>query len=276
MVARAQLLAAGVRESAVDRALRAGRLHRLHPGIYSLPAPELLSEDAHLTAALLAAGPGAILARGTAAWRWQLIPAPPLTIELLTPGQCRLRPDDTANDGRFPLTSVPRTLLDLATHYHHHALLRALAEAEFHHDTRPTDIHRTLRRGHPGSANLRAALGAHAPGHGQAKSELERKFRRLLIKHKIALPLRNAAIGPWTVDCVWPHQRLVVELDGRQHQRPHQSDTDDDRDLWLRRHGYTIRRYGAKQLTRQPEAVIEDLLQTIIRDLEGSPPCPRA
>ena len=129
MVSRAQLLAAGVRHSAVDRALRAGRLHRLHPGIYSLPAPELLTEDAHLTAALLAAGDGAILARGTAAWRWQLIPAPPLTIQLLTQGQCRLRPDDTTPDGRFPITTVPRTLLDLATNYHHHPLLRALAPA---------------------------------------------------------------------------------------------------------------------------------------------------
>ena len=38
------------------------------------------------------------------------------------------------------------------------------------------------------------------------------------------------------------------------------SDQDDDRDLWLRGHGHTIRRYGDKQLTQQPNAVIEDLL----------------
>jgi very-short-patch-repair endonuclease len=260
VVARAQLLASGVSRWAIDRAVRSGRLHRLHPGVYSLPAPELLTEDAHLTAALLAAGHGAILARGSAAWRWQLIPAPPITIEVLTPHERRLRPGDRAHDGRFPLTSVPRTLLDLATHYHHHALLRALAEAEFHHDIRPADIKRTLRRGHPGSANLRAALDAHAPGHGTVKSQLERKFRRLLIKHDIELPLRNEEIGPWTVDCLWPEQRLVVELDGGQHTRPAQATRDDDRDLWLRRHGYTIRRYGEKQLTQQPHAVIEDLL----------------
>src|SRR5262245_57330894 len=158
VVSRPQLLAAGVGESAVDRALRAGHLHRLHPGIYSLPAPELLTQDAHLTAALLAAGPTAILARRPAAWRWQLIPAPPPTIQLTTPIAWRLRPDDTTHHRGFPITTVPRTLLDLATHYHDHALRRALAEAEFHHDTRPTDIQATLRRGHPGSASLRAAL----------------------------------------------------------------------------------------------------------------------
>ena len=214
-MARGQLLASGVSRWAIDRAIRAGRLHRLHPGVHSLPAPELLTPDAYLTAALLAAGHGAILARATAAWRWQLIPAPPLTIEVLTRREARLRPDDMTHDGHFPITTVPRTLLDLATHYHHHALLRALAEAEFHHDTRPADIQRTLRRGHPGSANLKAALSAHAPGHGKAKSELERKFRRLLIKHGMELPLRNQELGPWTVDCLWPQDRLVVELDGR-------------------------------------------------------------
>jgi very-short-patch-repair endonuclease len=70
----------------------------------------------------------------------------------------------------------------------------------------------------------------------------------------------SVQIGPWAVDCLWPHQRLVVELDGRQHQRPHQATRDHDRDLWLRRRGYTIRRYGEKQLTQQPDAVIQDLL----------------
>ena len=77
------------------------------------------------------------------------------------------------------------------------------------------------------------------------------------------LPLRNQELGPWTVDCLWPQDRLVVELDGRQHRRPAQATRDDDRDLWLRRHGYTIRRYGDKQLTHQPDAVIEDLLAAI-------------
>jgi very-short-patch-repair endonuclease len=147
-----------------------------------------------------------------------------------------------------------------AVRYDLRALARVLEEAEFQHDLRPADILRTLRRGHPGSARLRAALGAHVPGHGNVKSDLERKFRRLLIEHGVELPLRNEEVGRWTVDCLWPRSRLVVELDGRQHQRPHQADIDDDRDLWLRRHGYVVRRYGDTQVKQQPETVIEDLL----------------
>lgn len=271
MVGRAQLLTAGVSGAVVGRALRAGRLHRVHRGVYATVAPELLTEEGHLVAALLAAGDGAILSHGTAAWRWRLIPAPPSVITLAVPRRREveglrlhvsrtLRPSDVSTNGRFPTTSVPRTLLDLATRYDHRALLRALAEAEFHHDLRPADVERTLRRGHPGSANLRAALAAHAPGHGEMKSRLERRFRALLIRRGIELPARNEEIGPWTVDCVWLDRRVVVELDGRQHERPRQADSDDDRDLWLRRHGYVARRYGRRQVVDRPDDVVADLL----------------
>ncbi len=270
-MARAQLLTAGASNSAIDRALRSGRLYRIHPAVYSTLAPELLTEDGLLIAAVMAAGEGALLSHGTAAWRWQIIPAPPVVIELCVPRHRaqlagvrllrsrRLRPTDITTNGRFPTTSVPRTLLDLATRYDHRALLRALAEAEFHHDLRPADVQRTLRRGHSGSANLRRALQAHAPGHGTVKSNLERRFRRLLVRHGIDLPLRNQPLGPYTVDCLWPQHRVVVELDGRQHDRPRQADEDDDRDLWLRANGYVTRRYGDRQVGEQPAAVIADL-----------------
>jgi very-short-patch-repair endonuclease len=240
--------------------------------VYAPVAPELLTEEGHLLAALLAAGDGALLSHGTAAWRWRIIPAPPSMIELALPRDHaeiqgltvfvsrNLRPGDTSVNGRFPTTSVPRTLLDLATRYERRALLKALAEAEFQHDLRPADVERTLRRGHPGSANLRAALKEHAPGHGEMKSRLERRFRNLLISHGIELPQRNQDVGPWTVDCLWAQRRVVVELDGRQHERPHQADCDDDRDLWLRRHRYIARRYGKRQIEQRPDEVIADLL----------------
>jgi len=270
IIARPQLLTAGVTNAAIDRALRSGRLHHIHKGVYSTQAPELATEDALLIAALLAAGDGAVLSHGTAAWRWQIIPAPPSEIELTVPRDRRappglrlfrsqFRPGDLILDARFPSTSVPRTLLDLATRYEHRALLKALAEAEFHHDLRPTDIQATLRRGHPGSANLRKALDHHTPGHGQTKSQLERRFRKLLIQHQIELPLRNEPLGPWTIDCLWPDRRVAVELDGRQHERPNQADSDDDRDLWLRLHGYIARRYGERQVKGRPDDVIDDL-----------------
>ncbi len=280
---RAQLVAAGVSESAIHRALRATRLYAVHRGVYASVAPELLTEEGHLVAALLAAGDGALLSHGTAAWRWRMIPAPPSVIELALPRNHarmkgltvfvsrNLRPGDTTHNGRFPTTTVARTLLDLATRYSHHALLRALAEAEFQHDLRSAEVERTLRRGHPGSAKLRVALKHHTPGHGEMKSRLERRFRELLIRHGIELPERNQEVGPWTVDCLWRDRRVVVELDGRQHERPHQADADDDRDLWLRRHGYVTRRYGKRQIEQRPDEVIADLLDALGYAGAGAP-----
>lgn len=260
IVRRTELLSRGIERKAIDRALRSGTLHRLNRGVYSSIPPELLGEDALLLNALFVAGSGAFLSHGTAAWRWQIIPAPPITIEVALPRRERLHPGDVVWNGRFRSTSVTRTLLDLAAHYTQPALRRALAEAEFEHDIRPDDITRVLRRGHPGSSALRAALDAHAPGHGQAKSRLEKRFRALLIRHEIELPERNQPLGPYIVDCLWPTRRVVVELDGRQHARPHQADADDDRDLWLRRHHFVPRRYGTKQVDDRPDDVIADLL----------------
>jgi very-short-patch-repair endonuclease len=270
IASRTQLLAVGVTRWTLDRAVQTARLHRIHPGVYATVAPELITENGLLIAALFAAGDGAVLSHGTAAWRWRIIPAPPVTVELAAPTRRagpsgivlhrgRFRTNDVVNAGPFPTTSVPRTLLDLATRYDQRALLRALAEAEFHHDLRPADVAQTLRRGHPGSANLRSALKAHAPGHGQVKSNLERRFRALLLRRGVELPLRNQPLGPWTVDCLWPDRRVAVELDGRQHERPRQADEDDDRDLWLRRNRYVARRYGQRQIDDRPDAVVADL-----------------
>ena len=271
ILTRPQLLRLGMSTSAIGRAAHSGRLHVVHRGVYAALAPELLSEEGELFAALAAGGRASLLARGTAAWRARLVPARPARIELLSPSAhrgltgvlflraSRLHPGDVVLDAPFPITSVPRTLLDLAVHYEPKPLGRALAEAEFRYDLRPADVLATLRRGHPGSAALRAALGAHAPGHGEVKSGLERRFRRLLVERAIPLPERNVWVGGWEVDCLWRDLRVAVELDGRQHERPHQAGLDDTRDLELRSQGFVLRRYGTAHVRDRADDVVADL-----------------
>jgi hypothetical protein len=84
-VTREQLLAAGVSRSAITRALRVGKLRHVYRGVYAAVAPELLTEEGQLLAALLGAGEGALLTHGTAAWRWRIIPAPPSLMQLALP-----------------------------------------------------------------------------------------------------------------------------------------------------------------------------------------------
>jgi very-short-patch-repair endonuclease len=271
-VARYQLLARGMTDGSIEHAREVGRLGDLHRGVYCAIPRELLGEDAHLIAALLATRGRAVLSHGTAAWRWKLIPAQPLQIELASrlelvePRGVRLhrtelRMWDTGPNGRFRSTNVTRTLLDLAVRYEEAPLLRALEEAEFHHGVTPAHALAVLRRGHAGSARLRAALDVHVPGYGAMRSRLERRFRKLLIAYGVSLPVRNRRIGPWIVDCIWLDLRVVVELDGGQHERPHQAAVDAERDLWLRRNGYIVRRYTWEQVTaRDASDVIADLL----------------
>jgi very-short-patch-repair endonuclease len=268
---RYQLLARGMTERTIDRAREARRLDDLHRGVYAAIPHELLGEDAQLIAALLATRGRAVLSHGTAAWRWKLIPAQPLQIELASRlelvepigvrlHRTELRMWDTGHNGRFRSTNVTRTLLDLAVRYEEAPLLGALEEAEFHHRVTPADVLAVLRRGHAGSARLRAALDVHVPGCGAMRSRLERRFRKLLIAQGVDLPVRNRRIGPWIVDCVWLDLKVVVELDGGQHKRPHQAAVDAERDLWLRRNGYIVRRYTWEQVTaRDASDVIADL-----------------
>jgi very-short-patch-repair endonuclease len=267
LATRAELMEAGVSADAIRHAVRAGRLFRIHPGVYATIPPEQLGTEDFEEAALLAVGSDAVLGHGTAAFRQELIVAPPMSIHVVTAREVAaprgvevhrcttLRPEDVV--GR--ITSVPRTLLDLAATYGRRPLLQALAEAEFHHAITPADILATLRRGHPGSAKLRAALHQHVPGHGEMRSKLERRFRRLLIEAHLPLPLRNQRIGPYLVDCLWPGARLIAELDGGQHERPHQRAIDAERDLDLRSRGYLPLRYSWRQIRDQGSAVTDEL-----------------
>ena len=271
---RAVLLAAGWPEAAVDRALHSERLYQLHPGVYSVVPPEHLSDEGHLIAATAAVGPSSVLAHGTAGFRQSVLRAPPVAIHLASPfplvapagvvlHRSRLRSTDVTDDGRFRITVVERTLLDLAVDYRPSALLRALAEAEFQHDLRPQQVLAVLRRGHPGSRRLRRALDLHVPGYGQARSRLEKAFREALVRAGVPLPERNVRIGAYLVDCVWEAEKVVVELDGNQHLRPHQATVDAERDLWLRRNGYIVLRSTWAQVTERPHEVVADLLREL-------------
>lgn len=274
VAARRQLLLRGMDAPSVDRARAAGRLRDLHPGygIYSMVPTPFLTDDAFLIAAMLATGSRGLASHQTAAYRWGLIPAPPSSIHLATRmdlvppdgvvvHRTVLRTTDVGRLGRFRTTTVERTLLDLAAGYDLAPLVAALEQAEFLHRRRPEHILAVLRRGHPGSARLREALDRHVPGYGQARSRLERRFRRLLIAHGIRLPDRNRRVGPWTVDCLWADLLVVVELDGGQHDFPGQGGVDARRDLWLRRHGYIVRRYTYKQVFGPDcDLVVADLL----------------
>ena len=73
MVGRAQLIALGFSRAEIGHELGYRRLIRVHRGVYAV-GHEALSDRGRMVAALIAAGPGAVLSHQTAAYLYQLIP----------------------------------------------------------------------------------------------------------------------------------------------------------------------------------------------------------
>jgi predicted transcriptional regulator of viral defense system len=275
VVSRRQLEEAGWGRSAIGRLVEKGHLHRLHRGVFAV-GHRVLTPRGRWLAAVLAAGDGGVLFRRSAAARWGLGPDP-LTAEIAVPrrlrGQPRLRflhrflaADETTIRDGIPVTTVARTLLDLAAVLPRDRLERALNEAEYRRYADAPSLSELLERhrGARGTASLRAILGRRQLGESITRSELEDRFLSLIDRAHLPPPQVNAPLrvaDRWIeADCAWPGKRLVVELDGRAaHSTTGAFERDRARDRQLQAAGWRVIRITWRQLHDDPEAVIADL-----------------
>jgi very-short-patch-repair endonuclease len=272
VVSRAQLLAAGIDGGAIERRLRAGRLHPVHRGIY-LVGHGVMADRAREVAALLACGRGAVVSHVSAANLLQLLPYParPRPIDITLVGrQAARRPgirvhrvraldqrDVHPVDG-IPATTAPRTLLDLATVLPADLLERTVAEAAVRRLARRGDLTDQIERnpGRPGTQALRRILDLDG-GATVTRSEAERRMLRLIRAAELPRPQVNARLGGYEVDFLWREQRLVVEVDGyAYHANRRAFERDRERDGALAARGYTVIRVTWRQLVDTPEAVV--------------------
>lgn len=68
---------------------------------------------------------------------------------------------------------------------------------------------------------------------------------------------RQQPIGVYVVDFFCPERRLIVELDGGQHQD--QAEYDETRDAWLKSEGYAVLRYWNNEIMENLEGVLEGI-----------------
>jgi very-short-patch-repair endonuclease len=118
------------------------------------------------------------------------------------------------------VTTVPRTLLDLAAVHPRHQVARAINEAEVKRLADAVPLVALLAR-YPrrrGVAVARAILDDSGIGSTITRSELEERFHAFLIDHGLPRPEVNAnvRIGGRLIECdfAWPVQSLIAELDG--------------------------------------------------------------
>ena len=142
VLSRAQLRALGVAPATVDYWVQSHRLEVVYRGVYAVGGSVLRGEG-HRLAAVLACGPGAVLSHRSAATQWGLLATSQTRIDVMAPASRHgipgirlhrtrsLDAQDTTNHEGIPITTVHRTLLDLAATTRADELERALAQAMY-------------------------------------------------------------------------------------------------------------------------------------------------
>jgi hypothetical protein len=167
------------------------------------------------------------------------------------------RVSDAARYREIPVTTVPRTVVDLAADSTPADLALVFHEARIRFGVRPEYVEAVLGRGRfRGAAKLRRVI------RGDERvllSELERGFIALLQRHNLPLPQTNIPKDGHWVDCWWAEYKLTVELDTyRYHGTRHAWERDQKRERTARKRG-DYRRYVWGDVFELPEELVAEL-----------------
>jgi very-short-patch-repair endonuclease len=210
VVTTAQLRAAGLDKSAVARRVAAGRLHRMHRGVYAV-GHRGLTRRGQFKAAILACGEGTVLSHRSAAELWEMLEDAGGVIHVTVPrsaGRARragiiihrrrsLASRRATSRENIAVTRPADTLVDLRRHVSPGELRNAVRQAEI--------------RGLP--------IGDFTVIPDRTTSDLELDFLRLCRRARIPEPEVSAWIGRDRVDFLWRTERLIVETDSYRYHR---------------------------------------------------------
>ena len=225
---------------------------------------------------MLACGHGAVLSHRSAAAHWGLLATDQTRVDVTAPRSrdgvpgIRLhRPrsldarDTTTHEG-IPITTIARTLLDLAATVRPDRLERALAQAErlqlYDHRAITDVIERS--NGHRGKGALARATAAEPK---LTRSELEARFLALARAAGLAEPEVNSSLAaldhkPCEVDFYFPAHHLVVETDGWEtHGTKAAFKSDRRKDAALTAAGYRVMRFTYDDVVYEPDTVVDRL-----------------
>lgn len=280
VVARAQLVEAGLSEHRIEYRLECGLLTPVYRAVYAVRAPagRLKREFA----AVLAAGADSFVSHRAAGAILELMP--PLRVDVpvemstlrdvrIGGGGIRihrvsgLESDEVMIRYGLPLTGPARTILDLAGVCGARDLERALATAIRQGAVEREDIQALLDRypSRRGRGRLRALMAVDG-GPAFTRSEAERRFLDLVRAGGVPRPETNVVVEGFEVDFFWREQRLVVEVDGRAyHDGNHAFEGDRDRDAALMAAGFRTMRVTWRQIVRESPRLLVRLGQALVR-----------
>jgi hypothetical protein len=272
VIARDQIVGLGFSARSIDNRLNSHRLSRVHEGVYAVGSAPLSQAGRH-TAALLAIRPDPLLCHVSSAARQQLMRegreihvaiSTRVTRSLsgvVVHRPRRIDPEDRTRIDGFPMTSVPRTLLDLGQILSFSRLQKVVEEAD---RIEVLDIHaieEVICRypGHRGCRPLRRIISDYLST-PRANVGVERNFQLLLAEYGLPLPEANALVEGQIVDCWGPSRRFVVELDSRGWHKTWQAhERDRKRDAVLLRAGISSLRITHRRIQRERAEVARDV-----------------
>ncbi|MDA0174762.1 type IV toxin-antitoxin system AbiEi family antitoxin domain-containing protein [Solirubrobacter taibaiensis] len=240
-------LRAHVSETTVRRWVAAGRLHRVHRGVYAVGHPGL-SRHGRWSAAVLAAGDNAALSHLSVAEFWNVSRWPTSLTSVVSTARRALTgvelhtartldPRDVLIHNGIRVTTVARMLVDLTDVLTPHQLAYVIHEADFRRifDERAVRAAMARANGRRNLHRLQRALELRAQGSAGTRSAKEDAF----LEQQAVEPLVNTKIE---VDFHWPDEGRVVEIDGHGHDRLATQLDDVRRDEHLTADGWTVER----------------------------------
>jgi hypothetical protein len=267
-ISRQQLMALGVSDKAIVHWVATGRLVAVEQGVFAI-APLLDDDWGRWMGATLTA-PGSVLSHVSAAAAWGMLSFPRKVECVTRPGSGGPRrhggvlayrsstlDGDVDTKRGIPITSVPRTLLDLARKVGDKALARALREAVRLELTSLMTLGDRFGeyRGRRGSRRLAATIARYAGlPLERARSGAEIRALESLRGAGRALPGLNVRIAGEEADLSWPAEKLIVEIDGG----PFHLDMGEDarKQAGWERAGWTVRRISSEDVYERPELLL--------------------
>jgi hypothetical protein len=181
--------------------------------------------------------------------------------------------DRAIRDG-IPVTSLPRTILDLSIGHSTREIGRQVERAD---DGKVFDL-REMRElldrsnGHHGAARVRAALDTYRPERKFTRSGFERRFLELVREAGLPEPAMNTFVAGHELDAYWEDECVGVELDSYATHGSRLS-FEDDRvriDDFLHA-GLPVTQVTETRLDRESQAVVDSLRRHLARgSAEGS------
>jgi very-short-patch-repair endonuclease len=273
-----QLREVGLGRNAVTMRVQAGRLHRLHRGVYAVGNPAPSPQGGWMAAVLacgrIAEGEGldfrrtvlgywnAALSHRCAACLWGMLPGGGKVVDVSVLGDggkrrrrgIRLHRSLTLSSGHvtlrdgIPVTTPARTIADLRR--------LAVGPGRF---ISAYELRQAIRQ-----ANVLGLSTDEEARRERSRSDLELDFLHLCHHHRLPTPEANVRIGPHLVDFLWRKWRVVVETDGYGSHRGRAAFQEDrGRDLDLRTRGFEVIRLSEKQVNDEAPQVVAALRRAL-------------